>query len=222
MYQTWYRRLLAEVSGLRPVVEVGSGPGFFKEFFPHLVATDVVPGAWVDVRCDAGALPFYPGSLGALVMVDVLHHLPRPLGFLNEAGRALRPGGRLAMLEPWITPASFLLYRYLHQETCCLGVDVTRPFGDEAKALLDGNPATPFLVLRQVREGTRTLRLRSRETLLAMPYLVTFGFRRARPVPRALVEFARVLETLLRPLRPVLATRAFIVFEKPDERSGRR
>jgi len=58
VYREWFARLLGAVEGLDPVVEVGAGPGFLKEFAPHLVATDVVAGLRVDVRCDADVLPF--------------------------------------------------------------------------------------------------------------------------------------------------------------------
>ena len=215
MYEEWFRRLLAVVAGRQPVVEIGTGPGFFKEFAPRLVATDVLPGSWVDVSCDAAALPFRSGQIGALVMVDALHHLPRPLQFIDEAARVLQPGGRLAMLEPWITPMSYVLYRYFHHEDCRLGVDVTRPFAGDDKAALDGNAAIPYLVLRRLISAPCPLRVVTREPFVALPYLATLGFQMARPMPRGIVRFAGALERLAWPLRPLLATRVFAVLEKP-------
>jgi SAM-dependent methyltransferase len=99
VYQDWFNQLLRCVDGLHPIVEIGSGPGFFKEYFPRLISTDVVPSVYIDVLSDACSLPFRPGTVGAFVMVDVLHHLARPLEFVAEAARALRPGGRLAMID---------------------------------------------------------------------------------------------------------------------------
>ena len=202
------------MTGLAPLVEVGSGPGFFKEFAPRLVTTDAAPGPAIDVCADAAALPFAAGAVGALVMVDVLHHLPRPLEFLDEAARLLRPGGRLAMMEPWITPGSFVLYRYFHHESCVLDVDLRRPFHETSKLLLDGNPAIPTLIVRRLRDSRGSLRLRTWEPLLALDHLATLGFRTARRVPQGLVRGARVVEGLARPLRGLLATRAFIVLER--------
>ncbi|MFQ5521916.1 MAG: hypothetical protein ACE5FK_10990, partial [Candidatus Methylomirabilia bacterium] len=137
-----------------------------------------------------------------------------PLRFLDEAARILHPGGRVAMLEPWITPASFMLYRYLHHEGCRLGVDLARPFAEERKAALDGNPAIPYLMLRQVHQGTTPMRLVRLETFVGLPYLVTFGFKRARPVPGPLVRLAHAAEPAVHPLRRILATRALLVLER--------
>ena len=44
VYREWFAALLEAVGPGRPVVEVGAGPGFFKDFAPALIATDVVPG----------------------------------------------------------------------------------------------------------------------------------------------------------------------------------
>jgi SAM-dependent methyltransferase len=215
VYHDWFDRLLAAVAARRPVVEVGSGPGFFKERAPSLVATDVVPGLSVNVRCDADVLPFRTESLGAIVMVDTLHHLPRPLDFLSEAARVLKPGGRLAMVEPWITPPSWVLYRYFHHEECRLGVDVARPFGSDPKAALDGNAAIPYLLLARLRATGLPLHLVKAEPFVGLPYLATFGFKVGRPLPALFERLARTGEVALRPLARWLATRIFIVLEKP-------
>jgi len=215
VYREWFDRLLATVAARRPVVEVGSGPGFFKECAPSLVATDVVPGLSVDVRCDADVLPFRSDSVGAIVMVDTLHHLPRPLDFLFEAARVLKPGGRLAMVEPWITPPSWVLYRYFHHEECRLGVDVARPFGSDPKAALDGNAAIPYLLLARLRGTGLPHHLVKAEPFVGLPYLATFGFKVGRPLPGLFQALARSGETALRPLARWVATRIFVVLEKP-------
>lgn len=215
VYREWFGRLLEAVGVRRPVVEIGSGPGFFKEAAPALVATDVVSGLAVDVRCDAGALPFRSASVGAIVMVDTLHHLPRPLDFLAEAARALAPGGRIAMIEPWITLPSWMLYRFVHHEQCRLGVDVAHPFESDTKAALDGNAAIPYLVLARLRETGLPLHLVRAEPFVGLPYLATFGFRISRPLPALFQRLARAGETALGPLTRWLATRIFVVLEKP-------
>src|SRR5437867_2915310 len=198
VYHEWFGQLLCCVEGLHPIVEIGAGPGFFKEYFPHLISTDVVPTPYVDVVCDAGSLPFQSGSVGALVMVDVLHHLPQPLAFLAEAGRILQPGGRVAMIEPWITVPSYLLYRYFHHEDCSLAVDVRRPFGELDKRAFDGNAAIPFKLLKHGMPGAPALHLLQAAPFLGLPYLATLGFKRARPIPQTSNRSAKSEYTFLR------------------------
>lgn len=217
VYQEWFAQLLRRVEGLHPIVEIGTGPGFFKEYFPQLISTDVISTSYVDVVCDAGFLPFQSGSVGALVMVDVLHHLPQPLEFLAEASRILHPGGRIAMIEPWITVPSYLLYRYFHHEACSLAVDVRRPFGDSDKKAFDGNAAIPFKLLNQFSPGVPSLRLIQAEPFLGLPYLATLGFKSARPIPQTLIGMARVCERFFSLVRKFVATRILIVWEQVSE-----
>jgi len=215
VYREWFDRLLAAAGARRPVVEVGSGAGFFKAAAPALVASDVLPAPALDVRCDAGDLPFRAASLGAIVMVDAFHHLPRPLDFLAEAARALRPGGRIAMVEPWITLPSWVLYRFLHHEDCRLRVDVARPFGAGNKAALEGNAAIPYLTLARLHDMGLSLHLVRAEPFVGLPYLATFGFKVARPLPAIVQRVARAGERMVAPLTRWLATRIFVVLEKP-------
>lgn len=54
----------------------------------------------VDLRAgDVEALPVADGELDAALLVLVLHHLAEPRAALAEAARALRPGGRLIVVD---------------------------------------------------------------------------------------------------------------------------
>jgi len=215
IYQEWFAQLLLCVDSLHPIVEIGSGPGFFKEYCPSLTATDVVPSGYpIDLISDACVLPFRSGTVGALVMLDVLHHLPKPLEFMSEARRVLQPGGRLAMIEPWITLPSYLLYRYFHREQCSLKIDVCQPFGAGGKKAFDGNAAIPFKLLQFFRAETPPLRLIRTYPFIGLPYLATLGFQMTRPIPQVVIAMARVCERLFSPLRKFAATRILIVWER--------
>ena len=50
---------------------------------------------------DGGALPFRDGCFDATMLITVLHHVPKALhaGFLSEAARVLKPGGKLVVME---------------------------------------------------------------------------------------------------------------------------
>src|SRR4051812_20628746 len=90
VYADYYRRIVA---ACRPghTVEIGGGSGNLKESWPDTVTTDLVPAPWLDVAADAEALPFAAASVANVVGVDVLHHLPHPRRFFQEAERVLAP-----------------------------------------------------------------------------------------------------------------------------------
>ncbi|MGB7281302.1 MAG: methyltransferase domain-containing protein, partial [Candidatus Acidiferrum sp.] len=101
-------------------LEVGAGPGFFKQFAPDTFSSDLVWCPWLDAIADAQQLPFRAASITNIFGLDILHHLASPMTFLEEVSRILSPGGRLILIEPWITPFSYFIFRFLHQERCDL------------------------------------------------------------------------------------------------------
>ena len=114
LYLDWFGMM---ASHLRPgrTVELGSGPGRFAERCEGVIATDIVDFPWLDVVLDATRLPFGEGKVDNLVMLDVFHHLD-VVSFLDEAGRVLSPGGRVVMIEPYISAFSYLIYHFVLDE----------------------------------------------------------------------------------------------------------
>lgn len=218
VYHDFFKQLLAAAGDRAPVVELGAGPGFFKEYCPSSIATDVISTRWVDLVCDGCALPFASESVGALIMLDVLHHLPHPLDFMNEAARVLQRGGIVVMIEPWITPVSYVLYRYFHHEDCALRIDIQSPFESTGKKAFDGNATIPYNMVRYYsRMSVPPLRLVRKEPFLGLPYLATLGFKRDRPLSPRLIDAAQTCEDLLGPLGRWNATRALLLWQKSAE-----
>lgn len=117
IYREWYGAISRALpAGDGPVLEVGSGPGFLAEFIPGLITSEILACRGIRVSLDATQLPFSSGALRAIVMTNVLHHLPRPRQFFSDAARCIRPGGAIVMIEPWVSSWSSLVYRRLHHE----------------------------------------------------------------------------------------------------------
>lgn len=117
IYEEWYATIASALPrGGDPVLELGSGGGFLADVIPGLVTSDVQVCPHVRVVLDAQALPLPGGSLRAIVMTDVLHHLPESRRFFREAARCVRVGGRIVMIEPWVSAWSSLIYTRLHHE----------------------------------------------------------------------------------------------------------
>jgi SAM-dependent methyltransferase len=117
IYQSWYRLLMAHIPpGEGQVVEIGSGAGFLKEFYPTAITSEVFPSVNIDIVCNATSMPFKADALRTLLLVDVLHHVADPVAFFSEALRCIRAGGRCLMVEPWNTGWSRWIYTHLHHE----------------------------------------------------------------------------------------------------------
>jgi len=215
VYHGFFATLLEAAGGRRPIVELGAGPGFFREYCPESISTDVIFTPWVDVVGDGCRMPFREASAGAVVMLDVIHHLPKPLDFLAEVSRILRPGGRLVAIEPWITPLSYILYRYFHHEDCVLSIDIAQPFRSTGKQAFDGNAAIPYRLVRSLQtRPTAGLRLVRCEPFLGLAHLATLGFKRQRSVPGSIICAAELCERIAGPLGRLASTRALLVLEK--------
>lgn len=189
LYARWYERVRRELppAELGPWIELGSGPGFGREFIPEMLLTDLVQAPWHDRQVDAQALPFGDASVGALVLFDVLHHLPAPARFFAEAQRVLRPRGRIVLCEPYMSLLSYRIYRHLHEEGADLRAD---PFGEqkgEDKDPFASNQAIPTLLFqREAAELVRrfpALRLASLEHLAGPSYAASGGFSRGPLLP---------------------------------------
>ena len=179
LYIEWYDRIRARLpAGEGGVVELGSGAGFIKDRIPEAITTDVMPLEGVDMVLPAdGRLPFGDGALRAIGMTDVLHHISAPARFLAEAARAVRPGGAIVMIEPWVTGWSRFIYRRFHSE----------PFRPDAEQwefpatgpLSGANGALPWMMF--VRDRVRFDRefpkwcIASIEPLMPFAYLLSGG-----------------------------------------------
>ena len=117
IYKEWYTKLADELpSEDGSALEIGTGAGFFSNFIPDLITSDMFYYPDIKVVLDGKQLPFVRGSLRGIVMMNVLHHISQPRLFFREAARCVRLGGVIAMIEPWVTPWSRFVYKKLHSE----------------------------------------------------------------------------------------------------------
>ena len=199
------------------VLELGTGPGFFSRYRPGMITSDISPAPGTLLAADAHALPFPDASFDAIAGVDVLHHFAAPGTALSEAGRVLRHGGRLVLVEPWTGPVGTLFYRYLHHEDCYPLPDPWHTAFAPGKAPMDGNAWIPRALLVDEPDRLRSqasLRLVHRETFGAVSFLLTGGFQ-PFGAPRALVRAAIAAEQSLWPrLRDWLCLRVLYVAER--------
>ncbi len=226
VYGDYYRRMVKQLNP-GPTLELGAGSGQLREHIPDAVLTDIQTAPWLDAAADAQALPFSTGCFENIVMLDVLHHIENPPQFFAEAARVLKPGGRIVMLEPAITPLSGLFYRYLHPEPVDMGQDpFVRPAANPERSPYDANQAIPTLLFRRHRAKFEhhfpDFRLRTVRYLSLFAYPLSGGYRRWSLVPAVLVRPLLFAEDgLLTLLGPAMAFRLFVVLERRTGDAGR-
>jgi SAM-dependent methyltransferase len=210
-YGSVFKLLPGKING--PVIELGSGGGFLKEYIPDLITSEILAIPTVDIQFDGQHLPFKCTSVRAVVMLDVFHHIPDPAAFLAQAAHILKPGGRLIMIEPWVTPWSRFVYRYLHHEP--FNPDVNDWRFQKGGALTGANSALPWIVFDRDRRKFeyRFPEWRIKKIRLHTPfcYLLSGGLTFKSMLPAALYPFCRRLENLLQPFNHLLSMFATIV-----------
>jgi SAM-dependent methyltransferase len=200
IYDEWYRSIVTRIpDGPGAVLELGSGGGFLTKYVPGLITSEVFGCPDLQVVLDARQLPFSDGSLKAIVMVDVLHHIPDNRAFLIEAQRCLRSGGSIVMVEPWVSTWSRLIYGNLHHE----------PFVPEAKdwtfpstgPLSGANGALPWIIFQRDRREFESLnpqlRIQAVQPFMPFRYLVSGGVSMRPLMPEATFNLWRKLESWL-------------------------
>jgi len=224
--EEFFARLLSYSRPGRISIELGGGPGFFKELLPSVLCTDLILSPWLDAVVDAQRLPFRTSSIGNIFGLDMLHHLASPMMFLKEAQRVLISGGRLILVEPWISPFSHFVYRYLHQEECDLSARPWDANGNEVasgKRAFEGNQAIPYLLfgperLVQTLATLSEMKAVAIEPFCLFAYLLSFGFKPMNLLPIFLYPLVSKLEQRTLPLwRSVAALRVVVVLEKMSQ-----
>jgi len=226
IYTGWYQRIIGNMILQGPTLEIGGGGGNLKEFYPDLISSDFTFCPWLDVNLDGHHLPFLSNSLANIVVIDVLHHLAKPVNFIREAQRVLKKDGRLLMFEPCISPASYLIYNYLHQEDVDFSPDVFSEEmwgGGDLKNPFDGNMAIPTsMFLRQAEKFRKYFPdFKIIETSCSdyFIYPLSGGFEHPNLIPGFFLPVMRFFERCMDPVGSFFAFRLLVVLA--NEKNGK-
>jgi SAM-dependent methyltransferase len=221
LYRDFHRQLLDNCPEGR-VLDIGSGTAHIKEFSADIVSTDILPFPGIDAVADAHRLPFADQSFSGVVMLDVLHHLERPVEFLKEASRVLRVGGRLAMIEPAMTALARRFYDRFHEEPVDMQADAFAAVEiNPDRNPFDANQAIPSLLFateparRRVEQTIPSLGVRSVDWLSLLAYPMSGGFQKWSLMPAPLVAPTLALERRVpAAIRKHVAFRMMVVLER--------
>jgi len=197
IYQEWYECINNQISKNSLTLEIGSGAGFADQIIPNLIKSEVFEVSGVDCIANACQLPFSDSSLDTIIMTDVFHHIPDVSKFLEESERCLRVGGKILMIEPWLTWWSKIVYKNLHHE----------PFSEYdsnwklsgSGPLSDANGALPWIIFHRDRmkfeQEHRALKITSIVPMMPFSYLLCGGISTRNLIPAFLYKFIRLVES---------------------------
>lgn len=201
------------------LLEVGSGSGLLKDFLPEVILSDVFKLPWIDRVVDCMDLPFEENTLAGIISLDLLHHVAQPHAFLRQAAGVLKPGGRLFLIEPYITPVSYLPYKLLHHEDVNFkdyhaGVDKKGKKADPWQ----GNSALANLVFKRDLKHWDSLQpdlhIIHRQIFSFFDFQVAAGFKPYALAPHWLFKHLVKVDDWISFLMPLLGHRIFVVLEK--------
>jgi SAM-dependent methyltransferase len=220
LYADYHSRLMAACPE-GPVLDIGGGTAHLKQARSDVLSVDILPFPGIDAVCDAHCLAFPDRQFAGLVMIDVLHHLERPIEFLKEAARVLRPRGVLAMIEPGMSPVAYPFYRYLHQEPVDMSIDpLSSVPATSQRDPFDANQAIPTLLFNaanrpRLSELVPELTVRHVDWLSLFAFPLSGGFKPWCLIPSQLAAAVVKLEdTLPIAIRRFFGFRIFAALEK--------
>jgi SAM-dependent methyltransferase len=221
LYQDYHRQLFGSCPE-GAILDIGGGTAHIKESRPDVVSADILSFPGIDVVADAHVLPFRNEFFAGLVMLDVMHHLERPIEFLKEASRVLKRGGRLVMIEPAMTTIAREFYDRFHEEPVDMDADPFAPVAiNPDRDPFDSNQAIPTLLFateparRLVEQTVPSLRVRSVDWHSLFAYPMSGGFQKWSLIPGALVGPMLALERRVPiAIRKHLAFRMMVILER--------
>ena len=219
IYDDLYQKI-ENVALTGDTLEIGGGIGNLQIGGGRVIKSDIQHSVGVDVVADAQNLPFENKVFSNIVLFDVLHHLQCPLLFFAEAQRVLKPGGRVIMMEPGITPISKLLYKMGHKEPVEMGWDMNDPCKIDAdKDPYDSNQAIPTILFKRDPQlflaAVKGFKINSSDWLSLFAYPLSGGFKSWSLLPYKWVHtMLKIEEKILPFLGSLLAFRLMVVLEK--------
>lgn len=221
VYADFHRRMVAEMAPeLKGVVlEIGSGIGSIKSELPSCIRTDIFPGPGVDQVENIYQLSFADSTVSHIFMTDVFHHLRYPGTALQECHRVLVPGGRVIILEPYISWLGAVVYGCFHPEPISLFSPIrwgpAEGYGvaDEGYYAAQGNAMRVFRG-RRWRGHLSQWGICRTVRISALAYVLSGGYSKKQLFPDAMLTVMRRVEAALDHCPSVFATRMMVVLGK--------
>lgn len=198
-------------------IEIGAGVSRFKELYPDLVTTDVVPAPHLDMVLDAHAMDLPDASVRALYGIHCFHHFHDPDQFFAELMRVLVPGGGCVLVEPYHGPVAARFFRDIFDtETFDRS---QQEWKSDASVMDNANQALSWIVFRRDRERFERshpgLEIVATDWMRNYPrYLLSGGLNFRQLMPTFTIPLWKAVEWLMTPIGRWTALHHYIVLRK--------
>ncbi|MDH5507530.1 MAG: class I SAM-dependent methyltransferase [Anaerolineae bacterium] len=217
IYNEWYQNICINIpDGEGEILELGSGGSFIKDISPEILTSELFWLPEFDIILDGQQLPFADGQLKAIIMTNVLHHIPDVERFFSEAQRCLRPQGKIILLEPWVSSWSKFIYKNFHDE----------PFEMDAKSwklpgkgpLSSANGALPWILFERDQsefyKRFSSLKIELIRGTMPFRYLLSGGVSMRALVPDFSYRFWKWIDTKASKMGNMFNMFAYIIIER--------
>ena len=191
----------------KEIIEIGSGAGLSVKFIKkhEIILTDILswPYGKIQGSIDAIKLPYADNSFDTLFSLDAIHHMEFPVKAIAEACRVVRPGGRVIIVEPYISYFSFLIYKMFHNEQTTWNYKISSDGSVTSSTASEGEQATLQSIFYDDKWIRCIKRLAKKELKFQRSYFspisffATGGLSNPLPVPAVLISIIIRLEKLL-------------------------
>src|SRR3972149_3273602 len=198
LWRGWYKEIEPFISKDGLNIEVGAGGGYASTYFKNLIQTDVVKTPHINMCCDASAFPFKN--------IDE---------FFNEARRVLKKGGRILMVEPYVSYLSYPVWKLLHYEGCNLK---SLSIDSNEHARIDANIAIPTILFKKKRKqfekNYANLKIIYENYHTAFHFFASGGYTYPSLIPKFLLPNLVRIEKTLQPLGKWLGSFMTVIIQK--------
>lgn len=221
IYDFYYKQLLRPFSPIqgKTIIEIGAGAFNSNNYSPDVITTDLEGSPYVKRDLNAHEIDYPDCSVDGFILLNVLHHIPRPGDFFKEANRCLKPGGKIILIEPYFSPWGAFVNKVLHHEPVYDIEDWNIPVVTGGR-LSDANCMMPYNIFIRDRSKFErlfpNLEIQSIKLHTKLVYVLSGGLSYISMIPDFLIKPFWMLEALLSPLNRWLACNMTVTLKKKD------
>ena len=205
------------LSGNGKQLEIGSGVGQIKKYYPEVITSEVIESPLVDMVIDATKMNLENDSIRAIYGMNCFHHIPDPAKFFNECQRVLNKGGGVVLIDPYYGWLSNLFYkRAFATETF---EKDQASWITETKVMVDANQALSYIVFVRDRKkfeaqfpGLEIVEMGVLNNYVR--YVSSGGLNFKQLLPNFMIPVLKTVEFLMIPVNKIFGLHHVIILRK--------